>query len=133
MEMTRVWNITNDPESKVQPQNLNVLGRVLRPGKSIQVTVESLKNAHKTMRDVERQLLAIGKDVPEYLRPKTKATLLDSMARAHGSAPVVAIAEAAPAQVEAVLTETVATEEPTKEEYKSEDDGYRFGKHKKGK
>jgi hypothetical protein len=105
MSMTRVWNVTNDPSTDVLAQNLMVLGKLLKPGQSMQVEEASLKTAHKVTKDVGLKLLAVGKTPPSYLVAGVKATLPVTVARAHGEVPVEAIAADAPAAVEDKLSE----------------------------
>lgn len=128
MATTRVWNITSDPNTDVAAQNLMVLGKLLKPGQSMQVEEGLLKNAHKVKKDIERQLLAVGKTPPSYLAPKVKATLPDSVARAHGGVPVVAIAADASAKIEEKLSE-----KNDSQSVESDSDYKGFGKHRKGR
>lgn len=121
MGMTRVWNVSNDPSTDVVPQNLMVRGKLLRPGQSMQVDEASLKNAHKTKKDIEAKLLAVGRATPSYLAAVGKAMLPAEMARGHNIGVALVMPEkkpSEPAKVEA------KTEEPKKEES-------RWGKHKR--
>lgn len=131
MSMTRVWNVTSDPSTDVELQNLMVMGRLLRPGQSMQVDDAKLKTAHKVQKDVGLKLLAIGKGTPAYLAAGAKARLPATVARSHGEVPVEAIAADAPAKVEAVLSEKVEVKDEV--EVSSEEGGGRFGKSRRGR
>ena len=131
MAMTRVWNVTSDPSSEVPAQNLMVLGKLLRPGQSMQVDDKVLKNAHKVTKDVGMQFLAIGKTAPSYLAAGVKAELPKTVARSHGGVPVAAIAEDAPAKVEEKLSDHVEVKDSVSVETKpSDDDDKGYGKHR---
>lgn len=62
---TKIWNITDAPASPVPAQSRMVLGRVIKPGRSLRVTKDRLVNAHKLMADVEAGLLYIGNVPPK--------------------------------------------------------------------
>lgn len=81
--MTRVWNVSNDPTTSVTPRSLVVLGRLLKPGQSVEVSEDLLAGAHKLKHDVESKLLAISKETPTYLA-RAKAVLPATAVRAHG-------------------------------------------------
>jgi len=109
MSTERVWNITDDPTTKVKSQTLMILGRSCLPGRYVQVDSEMLKNAHKLQEDVEKRLVFIGAQPPvAYAQSKkpVRAPYPKGSARAHGELPVAAIADAAPATVEKVLHES---------------------------
>jgi len=112
MALTRVWNITSDPSTDVPVQNLMVLGKLLKPGQSMQIDEKDLEKAHKTKKDVSLQLLAIGKTLPSYLAAKAKATLPADLPRGHGQVPAEAMAADVAAKVDekVVVTESVAAE-----------------------
>lgn len=88
MGMTRLWNITDDPNTEMPPQNLVVLGKLLKPGQSMQVDEVALKKAHKTQKNIQDKLLAVGKATPGYLKAATRASLPAELPRGHGAAPV---------------------------------------------
>ena len=64
--MQRVWNVTDGPRSPVKGQTMVVLGRVLKPGRAVQVEEERLKKAHKVHALVAEGLLYIGGRAPEW-------------------------------------------------------------------
>jgi hypothetical protein len=124
MSMTRLWNVTSDPSTDVPVQNLMVLGKVLKPGQSMQIDDAQLKAAHKTKKDIEAGFLAVGKGAPGYLAASTKATLASDLPRAHGP---TAAATPAAKPIEAPKAEVkveTKTEEPKKDDSK-------WGKHKR--
>jgi hypothetical protein len=69
--MERVWNITDGPNPKVKSQTMVVLGRVLKPGRAVQVDAERLKTATKVHAEVALGHLHIGPNPPaDYLAMK---------------------------------------------------------------
>ena len=86
--MARIWNITDHPKTDRKPAVLMVLGRSIRPGKSITVADDRLVNAHKVHRAVTSGKLYIGTKPPaDYTaakRPK-KAILAAGVTRSHGA------------------------------------------------
>jgi hypothetical protein len=87
MGMTRVWNITDDPTTKVQERLVVVCGKAVMPGRFVNVDEDILKNAHKLKAEVQQGLVFIGKNPPaKYAAWKKplKAQLPKGMARAHG-------------------------------------------------
>lgn len=135
MTMTRVWNVTSDPSTEVPVQNLLILGRLLKPGQSIQIEEEFLKTAHKIKKYAEAGLLAIGSASPGYLTKTTRALLPKDLARGHGPAPVPAMEEPEKGKSEVKAVEAKAeakTAETKVEEPKKEENGNKgFGKHKR--
>lgn len=97
MATTRVWNITNDSNPEVAPQNLRVLGKLLVPGRFVEVDEAKLKTAHKVHADVGRGLLFIGKKLPAgYVKARKppRAKLRAGVARlgpAHNRPPKVVL------------------------------------------
>ena len=117
MSTERVWNITDDPTTKVKAKTMMILGRSCLPGRFVQVDSELLKNAHKLQEDVERHLVFIGAQPPvAYTQSKkpARAPYPKGAARAHGEVPVEAIAAAGPATVEKVLHESKSGKRPKK-------------------
>lgn len=126
VKMVRIWNISDHPNTSVEPCTLMVLGRTVAPGRSVMVEQDRLAAAHKLQRDIERQLLFVGDALPaDYRAAKQapRAKVSKDAASAHGEAPVEAIAAAAPAVVEKALTPEVVEEKG---------DRYQSKKNKKG-
>lgn len=87
MAMTKVWNISDDPASDTPPVNTVVLGKLLKPGRSVAVDEAVLKRAHKLKRDEKAGIVYIGKAPPaDYLKRKNppRAKLAPGVARTHG-------------------------------------------------
>lgn len=111
MTMIRVWNITDDPNSAVEPHNRMVLGKVLKPGRALQVDDSRLVGAHKITAEVNAKMLFIGprppaaysqSKSPKRVQPdarlvdgagRRQGTVSPTVARAHGEAPLEAIAD----------------------------------------
>lgn len=147
MSLTRIWNITDDVNPNVKPQNIMVLGTLLKPGRSVQVDEKALVKAHKVKKDRDAGLLFIGKNLPSsYLRAKApaRAKLPAGVAQAHApvltpAAPpaepvkkVVEVVDEVKVKDEAkvkvkVEAEVVHTDAPAEEESVDE------GKKKKGR
>jgi len=73
MSTVRVWNVTDDPTNDVTPHNRMVLGKTLKPGRSVKVDTERLAKAHKVNREVEAGYLHIGDQPPAaYTAAKSK-------------------------------------------------------------
>jgi len=117
--MTRVWNITNDPSTDVPAQNLVVLGKLLKPGQSMQVDEARLKYAHKTKKDIEAKLLAVGKAPPSYLATAVMAKLPEGMARSSISGAIPALVSDLKPKAPAIVEEPKKNE--SKEELKKEE------------
>lgn len=86
MAMTRVWNITDDVNPDVKPQNLVVLGSFLKPGRFVAVDEALLVRAHKVHAAVKAGLLYIGKKPPStyaMMKKPPRAKLADGVAKAH--------------------------------------------------
>jgi len=84
MATTRVWNITDDVNPSVKPQNLRVLGKFVAPGRFVTVEESALKGAHKVHADVGRGLLFIGRQPPtSYVKTRKppRAKLADGVSR----------------------------------------------------
>ena len=64
--MQRVWNVTDGPFSPVKGQTLMVLGRVLKPGRAVQVEEARLVKAHKVHALVKEGWLYIGPKLPDW-------------------------------------------------------------------
>lgn len=87
MAMTRVWNLSDSPNNSARPTTVMVLGRSLKPGRSLPVDEEALKRAHKLHAEVARGIAFIGKKPPQsYLdrRKPPRALLGKDVARTHG-------------------------------------------------
>ncbi len=94
MGMTKVWNVSDDPNTSVHPRSVMVLGKSLAPGRSLSVDESTLKTAHKLLKAAESKVVFIGKQPPaSYLKAKNppRAKLADGVLRTHG---VVAPSEA---------------------------------------
>ena len=88
MGMTRVWNITDDPTTKVTEQVIVVLGKAVTPGHFVAVDEASLKLAHKLKDEVQQGLVFIGKNPPARYtawKKPLKARINPSIARSHGA------------------------------------------------
>lgn len=119
MAMTRIWNITDDVNPDVKPQNLMVLGSLVKPGRSVQVDEAKLKTAHKVRKDVNAGLLFIGKAPPlSYSRTKkpARAKLDKGVKQAH--APAKPVVEEAPVEAAAPIVEEVKVEDKAEVELK---------------
>ena len=82
MAMTRVWNITDDVNPAVKPQNLVVLGSFLKPGRFVAVDEAHLVRAHKVHMAVKAGLLYIGKKPPStyaMMKSPPRAKLADGV------------------------------------------------------
>jgi hypothetical protein len=112
MAMTRIWNVTNNPATPVVPQNLLVLGKLLYPGKSMQVDEEILKTAHKIRRDEIGKLLYVGKRPPSYLQEKPKIVV---KAEHHRTSPKPEPSPEEPPKEEVKPTEEASVETEEKE------------------
>lgn len=112
MSMTRVWNVSDDDATSVIPQNLVVLGKVVRPGKSVQVDEARLKLAHKIHKAVLAKLLYIGLTAPgAYVAAKKvhRVKLPRGVSRGHGTVPSaedVAVATKVVKAVDALTEDT---------------------------
>jgi len=120
MGMTRVWNTSDDPTNKVTPASIMVLGKTLKPGRSLQVDEGALARAHKLHKDVSRGAAFIGKKPPAgYLARKkpARARLEKGVQRTHGAitkAEAAAVVEKAKVEV----TDTVKVEDKAEVELK---------------
>ena len=92
MAMVHVWNISDDPTTKVTGRTLMVLGRNVAPGRYVRVPEARLTNAHKLNKDIAAGLFYVGRKPPQgYLDAKKppRATFPKGHGRAHG--PVAAV------------------------------------------
>lgn len=134
MGFTKVWNITDDTNPDVAPQNLMVLGRNLKPGQAVKVDEAHLKTAHKVHKDKDRGLLHIGMKPPvSYSKVKKPPRATVDAPRSHGPIKEVEAEKAVvelkdnvvveeQAEVTAKAVEEVATvEEAAPEETKEEE------------
>lgn len=149
MATTRVWNITDDANPDVKPQNLRVLGKLVKPGRFVTVEEAALKRSHKVNADVGRGLLFIGKRLPASytkLRKPARAKLADGVGRvaltANRPAPKkvveledeVKVEDAAAVEaVPAEATEAAAPPADSEETAAEESSPEKKGKKKKGK
>lgn len=92
MAMQRIWNITDGPNSTVKPQTMLVLGKILRPGRAVQVEMSRLEDAKKIQAEVAAGRLYIGHQPPEDYQAMKKppravadARLVDANGKAQGS------------------------------------------------
>lgn len=100
--MARIWNITDHPGTAHTPRVMMVLGRSIRPGKSINVPDERLAHAKKVQKAVVAKKLAIGSKPPaSYLVAKnlTRLEMPAGAKRSHGPK----VAEAAKAAEKRVI------------------------------
>ena len=92
--MTRIWNITDDPNTDVPAQPVVVLGKTIMPGRFAAVDSSLLTNAHKLKEDIANKLVFVGKNPPvTYVQTKSpaKATLDPKVNRSHGALAAVAV------------------------------------------
>lgn len=69
--LQRVWNVTDWPGKNLGPRNLMYLGKVVPPGRAVQVDSERLKKAHKVKKLIDKGFLYVGPKLPpEYVRAK---------------------------------------------------------------
>lgn len=114
MNVTRVWNISDHPATKVEARTVTIFGRPCAPGRYVLVSSEQLKNARKIEAEVAAKMLHVGDQPPEdYVRAKSvpRAPFPKGAARAHGKPPVEAISTEAPAVVDTQLKETSGEQE----------------------
>jgi hypothetical protein len=108
MATTRVWNISDDPSTKVPAIHIVVLGKDLAPGQFVQVDDSQLVGSHKIKKDVERKWLWVGMELPAsyraFKKPQSAAVPPAGAVRAHGE--VKAVGEAGAAVVEEKLAES---------------------------
>ena len=153
MGLVRVWNITDDANNPdVTPHNRMVLGKVVKPGRSVKVDEARLKLAHKVKRQVEAKLLHIGNQPPAgYVRQKkppravVDARLVDDkgtrhgpkvdVAPGHGQVPAELIAKESEGAIAKAAGEEPKAEEPTEapaeEEKPEEEESTGFGGRRK--
>lgn len=134
MATTRIWNVTNDPETDLAPQNLVVLGKLLKPGQSVEVDETYLQSSHKLKSETDAKFLAIGKQPPAYLA-RPRASMPKGSVRAHGEVKDVA---AGADKVEEMLSVSSQPEpkpeaEPVQEEKDSSSYSKPAWKSKKGR
>jgi hypothetical protein len=92
---TRIWNVTDDPNTEVPAQPVVEFGKTIMPGRFITVDEALLATAHKLQDDVANKLVCVGKNPPvSYMTAKVvvNAKLPKGVGRAHGqvSAPAPA-------------------------------------------
>jgi hypothetical protein len=139
MAKIRVWNITDDSTTTVEPHNRMVLGKVVKPGRSILVDADRLALAHKVHKEVKAGILHIG-DVPPSAYAAQKApprATVDArivngagqrvgaeivVATGHGTLPTDAVVSDGLKAVEIKLDEQVVPE-PTTTPDETTDDG----------
>lgn len=115
MGITRIWNVTNDPSTDVKAQNLLVMGKLLLPGKYMQLDEARLKQAHALQKDIDRKYLLVSKNPPAYLEKASKSVLKKGLvSRSQLSAAASAVVEA-PSEVkeEASTPEASKPQEPS--------------------
>lgn len=130
MAMTKIWNISDGPNPDVAPQNVMVMGKLLKPGQAMSVDEANLKTAHKVRKEAASGILHIGKKAPpDYLMMKhpEHRKLAPGVARSQGApkAPAPATAKAEPKKEE-------APKAPEMEAAPSEEDGKSFKKKRRG-
>jgi hypothetical protein len=157
MGLIRVWNITDDANNpKVTPHNRMVLGKVIKPGRSVKVDEARLKLAHKVKKEVASKFLHIGDQLPPgYMHQKrppravADSRLVDDKGRLHGAkkdvapghgqVPAELIAKESGAAISKAAGEPPAeekAEEPVEEKAEEtsdeeESDSYSFGGRRK--
>lgn len=65
MGLTKVWNISDWPQTDIKMQTVMVLGTTVPPGRCVEVKEADLKKAHKTMKDRDAGLVYIGAQPPQ--------------------------------------------------------------------
>jgi hypothetical protein len=108
MNVTRVWNISDHPATKVVSRMITIFGQPCAPGRYVLVNDEQLKDAHKLDQDVAAKMLYVGDQPPaDYVAAKAtpRAPFPKGASRAHGQAPLAAVSDAAPAFVEHTFAE----------------------------
>src|SRR5512137_3089792 len=71
MSQVRIWNVTDDARTDVTAHTRMVLGKVVKPGRSVLVDASRLEGATKIAKDVKAGHLYIGDTLPaEYLSQK---------------------------------------------------------------
>lgn len=137
MTMVRVWNVTDDARTAVVPHTRMVLGKVIKPGRSVLVDAERLDRATKVKKEVVAGLLFIGEKLPAgYVSQKkppratVDARVVDSrgkptgekvkVASGHGAATastekkvVVSLVDEVPRVVDSVEVTTASPETTT--------------------
>lgn len=130
MPQVRIWNITDDARTSVVPHTRMVLGKVVKPGRSVLVDAERLSGATKVAKEVKAGYLHVGETLPvEYANQKkppratADARIVGSdgkpvgakveVAPGHGQFPAAAIASDGEAKVEETLSEAKPEEETT--------------------
>lgn len=108
MTTTRIWNVSDDPKTEAKSQSLLLFGKLVPPGRFVEVDEADLVNAHKLKKQQELGHVYVGKQLPpKYLKSMNppRAKLPEGIARAHGKAPVDVIAAEGQVKVDEVLTE----------------------------
>lgn len=120
MATTKIWNISDYAEKEeVSPQNVMVMGRLLKPGQAMAIDEEKLKTAHKVKKEAEAGILFIGKKAPAgYMMQKhpEHRKLAVGVARSQGASKTAA--KASPAK-EAPKKEAKTETPPPLPEFKS--------------
>jgi hypothetical protein len=65
MGQGRVWNITDDSRTEVPPHNRMVLGKTIKPGRSVLVDEDRLRMASKVQKEVTMGYLHVGNQLPK--------------------------------------------------------------------
>jgi hypothetical protein len=122
MSLVRVWNITDDSRTDVVSHTRMVLGKVVKPGRSVMVDQQRLQSATKTLKEISAGLLYVGDVLPaEYLTQKKPIRAIADARRidkagnqsgekvtvslGHGQFPGTAIVEDAVKKVEVTLSD----------------------------
>jgi hypothetical protein len=128
MAMKRVWNITDDANSKVKPHNRMVLGKILKPGQAVQVDEARLARAHKVHKDEAAGYLHIGPRPPASYqavkrppRAKADARRVDENGNYVGNKPI-APDHAHPRKLVVELTDEVEATDEAEAELHSEEE-----------
>lgn len=120
MATTKIWNISDwDDNEQVGPQNVMVMGKLLKPGQAMTVDEAKLEKAHKVHKEVELGYLFIGKKAPAgYMRQKhpEHRKLPPGVSRSQGAPKAEApAAPAPPPKKEATIEKTPPPEDPDPE------------------
>ena len=71
MSQVRIWNVTDDVRTSVVPHTRMVMGKVVKPGRSVLVDAARLEGATKVAKEVKVGHLYIGDVLPaEYTNQK---------------------------------------------------------------
>lgn len=106
---TKVWNLSDDPRTKVEPQTIMMFGRAVAPGRSVEVSKEVVKNMEGRLSQMT-DVIHVGEKAPDdYIAAlgRKKIKLPSAHRRSHG--PGTAPAAPKTQKVEKVVEEKLST------------------------